>query len=174
MAFATSSILGADFNNSSTTQMFALNTKALGNNDSEFQYVIATAALATGQICYIQFQGTADVMTTGAWAGAGLPVGVSGNMDVGIAQTSIAAGSYGWVLKRGQNAYVLCSGTCPSGVPVGFTNSGTLVTAGNVAVSLTAMGIFITTSASTATPSVANALVVYPRPVGQNTTGLFL
>ena len=174
MAFATSSILGADFNNSSTTQMFALNTKALGNNDSEFHYVIATAALATGQICYIQFQGTADVMTTGAWAGAGLPVGVSGNMDIGIAQTAIAAGSYGWVAKKGQNLYVLCSGTCPSGVPVGFTNSGTLVTAGNVAVSLTAMGIFITTSASTGTASVANALVTYPRAIGQNGTGLVL
>jgi len=174
MAFVTSSILGVDLNNSSTTQMFALNTKVIGNNDSEYHYVIATAALATGQFCYIQFQGTADVMTTGAWAGAGLPIGVSGNMDIGVAQTSIAAGSFGWVAKKGQNLMVLCSGTCPSGVPVGFTNSGTLVTAGLVGVSLTAMGVFITTSASTGTPSVANALITYPRIVGQNGSGLAL
>jgi hypothetical protein len=95
-------------------------------------------------------------------------------MDIGIAQTAIAAGSYGWVAKKGQNLMVLCSGTCPSGVPVGFTNSGTLVTAGNVGVSLTAVGVFITTSASTGTPSVANALVTYPRTIAQNATGLQL
>ena len=167
MAFATSSTIGANLNSQDTTQLFALNTKVLGSNDSEWHYVIATQALATGQWCYIQFQGTADVLTTAFLGGAGV-LGTTGNMDLGVAQYSISGGAYGWVLKRGSNAYLLCSGTCTPGVCLGWTPSGTLVTGLNVGISLTAFGVMITTSASTATASVATGLVAYPRAAGNN------
>ena len=167
MAFATSSTIGVNLNSQDTTQLFALNTKVLGSNDSEWHYVIATQALATGQFCYIQFAGTADVLSTAFLGGLGV-LGTTGNMDIGVAQYSISGGAYGWVLKKGNNAYLLCSGTCPNGVNVGFTPSGTLVTSLNVGVSLTALGVMITTSASTGTASVATGLVTYPRVVGNN------
>lgn len=165
MAFTTSSMIGADVNNSSSTALFALNTKVLGSGDSEWHYVVATQALVTGQFVYIQVNGTADVLATAMFVGLGV-LGTTGQLDIGIAQTTFAAGAFGWVLKKGNNAQVLCSGTCPVGVPVGFTNSGTLVTGGLVAVSMTALGLFINVSASTGTQSVASALVTYPRPTG--------
>ena len=167
MAFATSSTIGVNLNSQDTTQLFALNTKVLGSNDSEWHYVIATQALATGQFCYIQFNGTADVLTTAFLGGLGV-AGTTGNMDIGVAQYSISGGAYGWVLKKGNNSYLLCSGTCPNGVPLGFTPSGTLVTALLVGISLTAFGVMITTSASTGTASVATGLVAYPRAAANN------
>ena len=164
MAFATSSTIGVNLNSQDTTQLFALNTKVLGSGNSEWHYVIATQQLVTGQFCYVQVNGTADVLATAMFVGLGV-LGTTGQLDIGVAQYTISGGAYGWVLKKGNNAYVLCSGTCPVGVPVGFTGSGTLVTGGLVAVSMTALGLFINVSASTATQSVASGLVAYPRPI---------
>jgi len=161
MAFATSSLLGASFTSSDSSALFALNQKALGSDNSEWQYVIATGTLTTGMCVYINTAGTAAAFTT-----AQLNSSVTGALDLGFAQFTMAQGSYGFVAKRGTNMYVLCSGTVPGGAAVGFGPiAGALVTSLLAAVGQTAAGIFITTSASTATQSVATAILTYPRPL---------
>ena len=161
MAFATSSILGASFTAADSTALFALNTKALGSDNSEFQYVIATGTLTTGMCVYINTAGTAAAFTT-----AQLNAAVTGGIDLGFAQFTMVQGSYGYVAKRGTNMYVLCSGTVPGGSPVAFGPiAGALVTSLLAAAGQTAAGIFVTTSASTATQSVAVAILTYPRPL---------
>lgn len=160
MAFPISSILGASFTSSNTTALFALNQKALGSDNSEFQYVIATGTLVTGQCVYINTAGTAAALST-----AQLASSVTGALDLGFAQFQMLQGEFGFVAKRGTNMYVLCSGTVPGGIDVGFAAEGVLVTSLLVGVSMTAAGIFVSTSASTAGRSTATAILTYPRPL---------
>ena len=164
MSFSTSSILGVDLNNASTTQLFTLNQKVTGNDSTEWQYVYATAALATGQFVAINTGGTANIFTgVSALTGAGV-LGTTGNLDIGVAQFTVAAGSYAFIAKRGFNLYVACSGTILPNTGMGFGTGGQLVPEASVAVNATAFGIAITnTAASTATASVATAILTYPR-----------
>ena len=160
--FATSSMLGTDLQNASTTQLFALNTKVLGTNDSEWHYVIATATLATGQFVVIFANGTAAIATTAMLGGAGAD-GTTGMLDIGCAQFAVAAGSYAFVAKKGNNMYMRCSGTVPPG-NVAFEASGTLVSSLIAGDGLTALGCMIYASASTAGVSVTSGMLAYPRP----------
>lgn len=161
MAFATSSTLGVDLNNSSTTAVFGLNTKVSGSDNSEWQYVIATGTLTTGMCVYINTAGTAAAFTT-----AQLNNAITGALDLGWTQFQLRQGEYGFVAKRGTNLYIATTGTCPAGIPLGFApTAGLLCTSLLVAVGQTAAGIFLTTSASTATAAVAVGILTFPRPL---------
>lgn len=158
MPFSTSSQIGVDLNNASSTQLFTLNQSVLGSDDSLWQYVLASAALVTGQIVAIQPQGTALPVTTGNIAAS------TAGLDLGVAQFAFSAGYYGFVAKKGTNLYILCSGTVPPTTQVAFSaTSGALVTSLLAAVGNTAAGFFITTSASTAGLSTAIGIVTFPR-----------
>ena len=134
--FVTSSMIGVDLVNSGSTALFALNTKVLGSDNSEWSYVIATAALTTGQCVYIAPQGTFGV------------------------------GAYGFVALRGMNLYIVCSGTAGPNTSLAFSATpGAFVTSLLAAVGNTAAGIFITTSASTGTVVPTLGIVTWPRAV---------
>lgn len=169
MAFATSSMLGVDLNNASSTQLFALNTRVVGSDDSEWQYVYATAALTTGQIVNIFAGGTAIALTTAILGGA--PTSATGPLDLGVVQFPISSTQYGFVAKSGSNLQVLVSGTCPIGLAAGYSFAaagGALITAG-LAVSSSALGFFPYTSGAsanggaTAGQSIMLAVVKFPR-----------
>lgn len=164
MAFVTSSTIGADFNNQSSTALFALGGEVLGSGASEWTYVIATGTLTTGQIVSIFPAGTAYAFTTALLAAADV-LGTTGNgINLGVVQTTIQQGQYGWVARKGMGLYVLCTGTCTAGGNVAFSPSaGALQNAPAAGVGNTANGVFITTSASTATQSLAVATLLYPR-----------
>ena len=156
--FTNSSLLGIDFNNPSTTALFALNSQAIGSNDSMFQYCIATGTLTTGQIVQISILGTAIAVTTAILNAATV------SMDIGIAQYTVAQGSYAWIAKRGQSLYVQCTGTIPPTVGVGLApTAGTLITSLLVAVGQSMAGIFLEASASTATLSIQTCTLQWPR-----------
>lgn len=164
MATSVSSLIGVDFNNPSSTALFALGTEALGTQASQWTYVIATGTLTTGQIVAIFPAGTAYAFTT-ALLNGGDVAGTTGNLNLGVVQTNIPQGQYGWVARNGIDMYVATSGTIPPGA-VGFApTAGALVTSLLVAVGQTAAGIFITTSASTATAATAKATLQFPRPL---------
>ena len=164
MPFVNSSVIGVDFNNPSSTALFALGSEVLGSQASEWTYVIATGTLTTGQIVSIFPAGTAYALTTALLNGGG-PAGTTGNLNLGAIQTLAAEGEYAWVARKGIDLYVATSGTIGS-VAVGFgPTAGSLVTGGLVAVGQTAAGIFITTSASTATAATAKATLQFPRPM---------
>lgn len=162
MAFATSSTIGADFNNPSSTALFALGTEVLGSQASEWTYVIATGTLVTGQIVSIFTAGTAYACTTALIAG-GDALGTTGQLNLGAVQTLIPQGQYGWAARKGVGLYVATTGTVPPTFVGMAANAGVLQTALAVAVGNTMAGIFITTSASTATLATAVATLIFPR-----------
>ena len=163
--FTQSSMIGVDYNNPSSTALFALGGKSLGSNDSEWVYCIATGTITTGMFCGVLSLGTAYMVTTALIAG-GDTAGTTGALDLAVAQFTVPQGQYAWFARQGLGLYVLCSATCPNGVNMGFSpNSGAITTSLGVAVGNTAVGIYITTSASTATLSVTTATLRFPRPI---------
>ena len=161
MAFATSSVLGVDLNNSSTTALFTLNQRVLGDNNSEWVYVIATGTITTGKFVSIQAAGTAIAPSTGQLMA---PTGVAGGGEIGCIQCQALQGEYAWVATRGHNMIIACTGTIAPGVVVYLGGDVAGVIGG--ATSCTMAGIFVTTSASTlqATPTTtARGTLVYPR-----------
>lgn len=172
MPFPTSSMLGVDLNSANSTAQFALNTKVLGNNNTEWQYVFATAALTTGQIVNVFAGGTAIAFTTAILAAT--PTSNTGPLDLGVVQFPISSSQYGFVAKRGNALQVLVSGTCPPGNAAGYgfaPTAGALLTGGLVAVGQTAAGFFPYTSGAaanggaTAGLSIVLAVLTYPRPL---------
>ena len=108
MPFVTSSILGVDFNTASTTALFALNSRALGSDNSEWVYVKATGTLIAGIVASVQAAGTAVAPTTGQLLA---PTGVAGGGVLAVVQTTALQGEYVWAATRGQNLILACSGT---------------------------------------------------------------
>ena len=162
--FSTSSMIGVDLGTASTTALFALNTRVVGSDNSEWHYVLATAALTTGQAVTILSAGTAILTEDISCLSAAGPDGTTGRLDIGFAQFDVDAGSYAFVCKGGEQIYVLTSGTCIPGTALGFARTGKIVPQVDAAAGATAAGIFVTnTAGSTATAAVATALVKFPR-----------
>ena len=161
----TSRLIGANFSSNDSTMLFALGTQANGTNGALYEYVCATATLNTGQLCFINPAGSAQMLQT-----ASLTANANG-LQIGAAQNIIDQGNYGWVAVHGQNLYVMCTGTVTAGGENGVAfsaNSGRPQNAPACGVGATCFGIYITTSASTATASVAVATLVWPRGVLMN------
>lgn len=160
MAVSTSSLIGANFSATGTTQLFALGSRANGTDGSVWEYVQASGTFTTGWLVALTPTGTANSFIT---ANAIL---TAQGVDIGFAQTTISRDEYGWVAKQGRSMYILCTGTCTGGGAVGISAGGGRVeNVGVVAVGHTLFGIYITTSASTGTASVGVATLTWPRVV---------
>ena len=160
MPTVNSSLIGASLTASDATALFALGTVADATDGGRYQYVEVTSTLVTGELVLILPTGTAKALTTAQLTG-----GAQGEM-IGAAQGQINQSEFGWIATYGRNLYVLCTGTVTatsSGGPAFSTNSGRLQNAAAVGVGATSFGIWITTSASTATASVARATLTFPR-----------
>ena len=172
MAFVNSSMIGVDYNNASTTALFALGTSSLGNNGSRWVYVVATAALTTGQIVAVFPAGTAYALTT-ALLNGGDVVGTTGYLDLAVVQTSVAAGSYAWAARDGLNLYVATTGTVTAGANVSFApNAGYIWSQPAAGVNSSAFGIYVTTSASTATAATCIATIQGLRGITTTVPGM--
>ena len=160
MAVSNSSLIGANFGASGTTALFALGTSASGTDGTSWQYCEATATFVTGELVFVNPAGTAKTFLT-----ASLTANAEGVM-IAAAQGIISQGEFGWFAGRGRNLYVLCTGTVTAGGETGVVlsaNSGRLQNGLAGGVGNTLLGIFVTTSASTATQSVAVATLTWPR-----------
>ena len=156
MPFPTSSHIGADFNSTSTTALFALLTPARGSDNSEWVYVHSNTAHTTGQILAINSVGTGINATTAA--------ACSGTYSFGfVPSLAWTAGDYGWACTRGNNVYVQMSGTAVPNTQLYVANTpGALTT---TAASGTLLGIELIVSSSTASLVVTTAIVTWPRSV---------
>jgi hypothetical protein len=148
-----------------------MGTRAEGGGNlgggASWEYVYATATLTTGKFVYINTAGTAVAVSTANFAAS------TAGLKLGVTQFLMSAGEYGFVATYGGPIYIRCSGTVPPTVAVGMADSaGVITTAGLVAATATAGGVFITTSASTAGQSVAQGMVTYPRPVAATSAPL--
>ena len=167
MAVSNSSMIGVDFNNPSSTALFGLGTETLGTQASEWTYCIATGTLSTGTIVSIFSAGTAYALTT-ALINGGDALLTTGQLNLGAVQTLVPQGQYAWVARKGISLYVACTGTCTAGAEYALsanTLGGVIQNAPAAGVGVTMRGIFLTTSASTATLSVAVGTLQYPRPI---------
>lgn len=166
MAFyTTSSLVGVDFNTTSTTQLFALGTKANGSDGTEFLYCVASSAI-TAFKC-VTINGAYSVAMVSAADMLDDPGG-----RVGYAQTAFAASEYGWVPIAG-TVYIMTTGSntlTASGVPVcvGGSAVSTGMSSMVATTTNTMQGIQIVAHGSggqTATATAAQAIISYPRPV---------
>lgn len=172
MAFVNSSMIGVDYNNASSTALFALGTSSLGNNGSRWVYVVATGTLTTGMCVSVFPAGTAYALTT-ALLNGGDVVGTTGNLDLAFVQTVIPQGQFGWAARDGIALYVATTGTVTAGGNVAFAPTAGLIWNQPAAgVASSAFGIFVTTSASTATAATCIATVQYPRGVTTTIPGM--
>ena len=162
--FSTSSMIGVDLTTASSTQLFTLGTKILGSDDTEWEYVLASGSITTGQFVQVIGSGTAGVLLT-----ANLVYNTLA-LDIGVAQFTISAASYGWVAKRGRNMYARVQGSAvPGGNSWAFATGGAISTSLLAAVGNTAAGIFMTQSANPAVAAdcvvVQGLTMVWPRGV---------
>lgn len=156
MAYATGSLIGADLNNTSTTQLFALGQTTLANNGARYMYVyFATAVTAYCAVC----------VTTGFTATSGGTTNLLAGMNLAWTQATAANADYGWVAYEG-HVGVMTSGSATA-TPQGVYLPGASGTAGiisnNYSASGTLQGVFFTSVAQTATATVTGAILFWPR-----------
>ena len=107
MAVITSSLIGVDLLNYSTTAQFAKGTQVLGTDGSLFEYVNTLSAISTyNAVCIDVDENASNLETTNAAL----------CYRVGVAQISIAVSCYGWVQRAGKmivNVATLCQDFVP-------------------------------------------------------------
>lgn len=156
----TSSLIGVNLSSSDTTALFALGTRVNASDGSVYQYCEATSTFITGELVLMNPASTAKTLLTS------LLVTNPEGVNIAAAQNIINQGEFGWFATQGRNLYLLCTGTVTAGGtegPAFSANSGRLQNAPAVGAGATAFGIYITTSASTATQSVAVGTLTWPR-----------
>lgn len=156
MSFNQSSMIGADFNTTSTTALFALLTPARGSDNSEWVYAHSNTAHTTGQILALNSVGTGINATTAA--------ATSGTYSFGfVPSLAWTAGDYGWLCTRGNNVYAQMSGTAVPNTQLYIANTPGALTTN--AASGTMMGVELIVSSSTASLVVTTAILTWPRSV---------
>lgn len=153
----TSSVIGVDLNNSSTTQLFALGTKVMGSQNSEWVYVqTATSVTAYKAVAYN------GAFTAGMASGADF---ISGQHEVAWPQTSAAASEYFWACRRGDSVGVMCTGSVSVGTQLFLAASSTPTGILSISASAsgTIYGISLNTVNQTATATIQSAVITWPR-----------
>jgi len=163
-----SSLIGANLNTSDSTALFALGSTITTTNGNRFEYVCASGTFITGYMVLVNPAGTCYGYTT-AMMTQGI-AGVNGQ-DMAWTQGLINQGEYGWVAKQGRDLYVLCTGTCTAASTVGLAvaSTGRLRNQPSGEANSTLIGVYITTSASVASSSIAIATITWPAPVARLT-----
>jgi hypothetical protein len=156
--FVNSSTVGVDLNNQSTTQLFALGTHLLGNQDTEWVYVQANTSIV-GQSMVAFNSSFTCAMASGLDVVNGLPLGT--------AQTSVSSQAFGWITIRGANLTVLMTGTgsVPQAVFLGSSaiTTGILVFGAGTG-SCTLQGVQLqVTASSSATSGVCLVALTWPK-----------
>ena len=152
--YTNQSMIGANLNATDTSAQFAVNTRTIGSSDTLWVYVEANGAITTGDLVSISTLGTATRCLTSGGSNAAFS-------DIAFAQNAFASGEFGWVAKNGANVYVAVSSTAAlSAVLYVATSSGKLST---TSASGTLMGVSLLTAVATATTTVTNANLTWPK-----------
>jgi hypothetical protein len=155
--YTNQSLIGVNLGNSDgATALFGLGNTTMGQYDTEWVYVNASVALATGTAVVINSSGTASLLN-------GTLSTTSTGKQIAFAQGTFAASDYGWVARRGNGIYVLVSSV--STVSVILYNSDTSGTLTTTSATNTIAGISLITASSTAVSSAVPAFVSWPRLV---------
>ncbi len=135
---------------------FAAGSIVRGTDESEFMYVLASAAIAVGDVVQI-------TSSTSAATGVTTTNGAFGDL-VGVAIVAIASGSYGWVQRAGYSTGINVAGLCAPNVQLAATaTAGALDDA--VTTGLKNITGIIVTATNTLTTTVAAKAGVLNYPV---------
>ena len=154
MATITSSLIGVDLNNYSTTPLYTLGTLANGTDGSVFEYVQAASAISTYNAVIIDDGEIASNATT---------TNVASYKRIGVAQISIAVSCYGWVQRSGKMIVNVAQG-CQDFVALFTTATPGVLDDATVSECLV-LGLNLVTSTSTAsalTAIGASPLQIFP------------
>ena len=159
-----SSLIGANLSADDATALFAVGTRINTTDGGQYEYVNVSGTFTTGYFVLLNANSSAWALTT-----ALLTANAQG-YDIGVVQDTISQSNYGWVAKQGRNLYLLATGTCTAGSEVGltFASTGRIWNQPSAGVGATCNGIFVTTSASTATASIAVGMLTFPRSILHN------
>lgn len=151
MAWITDGKIGVNLELTTSVAQYTLGTMATGTDGTAFEYIYAQEALSAYGVVAIYSGGSARLMETSIATAAG----ALKCTKVGIVQTSIASGYYGWALRQGKAIFnvaddaaagALLFTTATAGVVDDATVSGALV-----------LGLYLTTTSSLATAMTGNA-----------------
>lgn len=140
------------FTVASSTQKHDLNTVVWGADGCMYQYIQASEALSTYGAVAIYGNGTGRLLDTSI-AGA---AGVLQARSVGWAQTSIASGYYGWVVRMGNKITINVADDCAAGARLFTTSTGGVLDDATVSEGHV-VGIQLTTTSSLATAMTGQA-----------------
>ena len=139
MAFrVSSSRIGVDLNNTSTTALFALGETVEGSDGTLWEYVQASTSVSAYAVVAIAQSGTCAMASV---------VDATSGRQLAVAQNAFAANDYGWVPIRGTGGglnqmRVLCSGTMSGGSAL-YVGSRTGVVSIQVSGSATLRGVVV-------------------------------
>lgn len=154
MTISNSSIIGVDLDSTSTTQLFALGTHVQGSNNSEWVYVQIGATAVTAY--------KAVAFNNAYTCGMASVTDLLNGLQIGVAQTAMATGSFGWVAIRGNSLGVLGSSSVTA-TAQGIFLHGTGLVDNAVSASGTLAGISFVSVAQTAGVTVSGCLLSWPR-----------
>ena len=145
-------LAGANLNTPDAVQRFALGTRLVGSEGTNWLYVQADGAVSAGDTVAITsaFQATR----------ATIALAMAGQM-LAFAQVAFADNDFGWVPVSGNPLVVLVSATSTVNVPLYIgTTSGHLSTTGS---SATVAGLALMTANTSTAVASFNAIVSWPR-----------
>ena len=157
MANVVSSTIGVDLNNTSTTQLFALGTHVLGDNNSEWVYVTIGATIVTAY--------KVVAFNNAYTCGQASCTDVLNGLQLGVAQTAMATGAFGWVAIRGTMGVMTTNSATATaqGIYLAASGATTGVMSNFTSASGTMAGISFVSVAQTATMTVTGCMLSWPR-----------
>ena len=157
MTFSTN-VAGANFESVDDSQKFALGTRSLGSDGSEWMYVKSGAAIAAYDTLHVNVSFVANAITPALAITAG---------DVGFAGavSCSTSGQYFWTMVRG-NPTVRLAANCQPAVPLYTTDVAGVLDDATASLSQhQVMGVLATTSNSAASSSVGTIASVANFPM---------
>lgn len=157
MSFAISGLVGADFDNPTADQKFALGTSTMGPDGTEWVYVQANGALSQYYAAGIDENFQCAPLSNTTAAGSPKPA---------FPQVAFADDEYGWVPVRGSNISVKTRASCAADVLLYTTASAGRLddTVGGSGIAVE--GVVLVTAASASTSggnTVREILSTYPK-----------
>lgn len=156
MTAVTSPMLGVDFTATPTSPDFAVGTRCMGADGTEWVYVQASGAITQYYTVAIDENYQAAHLTT-ALNGAG--------HMIGFAQSAFADNDYGWIAVRGSNIKATVAASCAADARLYTTTTAGVLDDASASAAARVYGVVAVTGAATNATAV-EVIASFPRAGG--------
>lgn len=133
MTYNTTPLIGINTTDANSNPAQIVGVLVNATDDQTYQYVYAGESLTIGQTVHVGLSGTAQALTPALAVTAG---------DIGFVQTSLAAGQYGWIARKGRNINVRVAANTTQATALWTTDTaGVLSSTVNTASQFQVMGV---------------------------------